>query len=270
VSEVYELIAATYANDQAAGTADAPTITAMCAWVEVSTSGFYEWRGRPPSATAQRRERLKTTIAEVFAAFDGTYGYRRVHVELLRAGTDVSAELVRTLMRELGLVACQPRPYKTTTTPGEADPATPDLVARDFTADAPGDKLVGDITYIPTWQGWVYLATVIDCFNREVIGYALADHMRAGLVCDALDMAARNHNLSAGCIFHSDRGSQYTSAEFAATLTNHKMRQSLGRTGVCYDNALAESFNAALKVERVYRTAYPTRKDRDDRCCIVH
>lgn len=261
MSEVYELIAATYANDQAAGVADAPTITAMCAWLEVSTSGFYEWRGRPASATAQRRARLKTRIAEVFTAFDGTYGYRRVHGELLRAGEDCSAELVRTLMRQLGLVACQPRPYKTTTVPADAQPATPDLVARDFTADAPGDKLVGDITYIPTWQGWVYLATVIDCFNREVIGYALADHMRAGLVCDALDMAARNHNLSEGCIFHSDRGSQYTSAEFAATLTNHTMRQSLGRTGTCYDNALAESFNAALKVERVHRTAYPTRKD---------
>jgi putative transposase len=261
VSEVYELIAATYANDQAAVLADAPTITAMCAWLEVSTSGFYEWRDRPASATAQRRERLKTTIAEIFAAFDGTYGYRRIHVELLRAGEDCSAELVRTLMRELGLVACQPRPYKTTTTPGEADPAIPDLVARDFTADAPGDKLVGDITYLPTWQGWVYLATVIDCYNREVIGYALADHMRAELVCDALNMAARNHNLSADCIFHSDRGSQYTSAEFGATLDNHTMRQSLGRTGSCYDNALAESFNAALKVERVHRTAYPTRKD---------
>lgn len=264
MSEVYELIAATYADDRAAGVADAPTITAMCAWLEVSTSGFYEWRDRPASATAQRRARLKTEIAEVFAAFDGTYGYRRIHGELLRAGTDVSAELVRTLMRQLGLVACQPRPYKTTTVPADAAPAIPDLVARDFTADAPGAKLVGDITYIATWQGWVYLATVIDCFNREVIGYALADHMRAGLVCDALDMAARNHNLSDDCVFHSDRGSQYTSAEFAATLTNHRMRQSLGRTGSCFDNALAESFNAALKVERVHRTAYPTRKDAMD------
>lgn len=264
MSEVYELIAATYANDRAAGTADAPTVTAMCAWLEVSTSGFYEWRDRPASATAQRRERLKTRIAEVFEAFDGTYGYRRIHGELLRAGEDCSAELVRTLMRQLGLVACQPRPYKTTTVPADTRPAIPDLVARDFTADRPGVKLVGDITYLPTWQGWVYLATVIDCFNREVIGYALADHMRAGLVCDALDMAARNHTLSADCIFHSDRGSQYTSAEFAATLTSHTMRQSLGRTGSCFDNALAESFNAALKVERVHRTAYPTRKDAMD------
>jgi putative transposase len=116
-----------------------------------------------------------------------------------------------------------------------------------------------DITYIPTWQGWVYLATVIDCFNREVIGWAAADHMRAQLVCDALDMAATNHNLQPDCVFHSDRGSQYTSAAFADTLTDHGMRQSVGATGSCYDNALAESFNAALKVERVHRATYPTR-----------
>jgi transposase InsO family protein len=123
-------------------------------------------------------------------------------------------------MRELGLVACQPRPYKTTTVADGAAPAMPDLVCRVFAADAPGIKLVGDITYIHTWEGWLYLATVIDCFNKEVIGYAMADHMRAGLVIDALDVAARNHDLAEGCIFHSDRGAQYTSAEFAVALSS--------------------------------------------------
>jgi transposase InsO family protein len=157
-------------------------------------------------------------------------------------------------------VACQPRPYKTTTVADGGAQAMPDLVCRVFAADAPGVKLVGDITYIHTWEGWLYLATVIDCFNKEVIGYAMADHLRAGLVIDALGMAARNHDLAEGCIFHSDRGAQYTSAEFAETLATYNMRQSLGRTGSCYDNALAESFNGALKVERVYRTTYPTRK----------
>jgi putative transposase len=107
-------------------------------------------------------------------------------------------------------------------------------------------------TYIPTWAGWLYLATVIDCFNKEVIGYAMADHMRTSLVADALGMAARNHTLAAGCIFHSDRGTQYTSTEFAAILAALNMRPSLGRTGCCYDNALAESFFAALKNERVH------------------
>jgi len=167
-------------------------------------------------------------------------------------------------MRELGLVACQPRPYKTTTIADQQPAPIPDLVRRDFTADTPGSKLVGDITYIATWQGWLYLATVIDCFNREVIGYAMADHMRTSLVTDAVSMAARNHILVSGCVFHSDRGTQYTSAEFSAVLTNLDMRGSVGRTGICYDNALAESFNSALKVERVHRTVYPTRKKAAD------
>ena len=258
MSDKYELVAAQCADHQTAAVVDAPTITQMCVWLEVSRSGFYEWRERPVSATRLRHEELKIEIQRLFELSDGTYGYRRIHVELLRAGWDVGEEQVRALMRELGLVACQPRPYKATTVAG-GESAAPDLVCRVFAADALGTKLVGDITYIHTWEGWLYLATVIDCFNREVVGYAMADHMRAELVVDALDMAARNHNLADECIFHSDRGSQYTSSEFVEALVKYDMRQSLGRTGSCYDNALAESFNGALKVERVHRTAYPTR-----------
>jgi transposase InsO family protein len=263
VSDKYELIAAQCADHQTTAVVDAPTITQMCVWIEVSRSGFYEWRDRPPSATELRHEELDIEIKRLFDASDGTYGYRRIHVELLRAGWDVGEEQVRARMRWLGLVACQPRPYKTTTVAG-GESAAPDLVCRVFAADAPGTKLVGDITYIHTWEGWLYLATVIDCFNKEVVGYAMADHMRAGLVVDALDMAARNHNLEDECIFHSDRGSQYTSSEFVEALAGHNMKQSLGRTGSCYDNALAESFNGSLKVERVYRTAYPTRNAAKD------
>jgi putative transposase len=265
VSDKYEFIDAEYAESITAAGGPAPTIIQMCGWLGVSRSGFYEWRSRPTSATAERRELLKIMIKALFDFFDGTYGYRRIHAELLRGGEQVGEELVRRLMRELGLVACQPRPYKTTTIADQHPAPIPDLVGRDFTADAPGVKLVGDITYIRTWQGWLYLATVIDCFNREVVGYAMADHMRTSLVGDAVQMAARNHSLTVGCIFHSDRGSQYTSAEFAATLADLDMRGSVGRTGICFDNALAESFNAALKVERVHRTVYPTRKKaRDD------
>jgi putative transposase len=260
VSEKYEFIAAEYATNKAAGAADAPTLVTMCRWLSVSKSGYYDWKDRPSSAAQQRRDLLKVKIKTLFDSFDGTYGYRRLHAELVRAGEQVGDELVRQLVRELGLVACQPRPYRTTTVRG-ADPATTeDLVGRDFTAEAPGTKLVGDITYIRTWEGWLYLATVIDCFNKEVIGYAMADHMRTELVTDALDMAARNHNLAANCIMHSDHGTQYTSAEYAAKLAELGLRQSLGRTGVCWDNALAESFFAALKNERVYRAVYPTRK----------
>jgi putative transposase len=228
-------------------------------WLHVSKSGYYEWLNRPPSPTAQRRQLLKIKIQALFEACDSSYGYRRLHAELVRGGELVGSELVRELMRELGLVACQPRPWRTTTVQGGEQSSTPDLVSRDFTAEAPGRKLVGDITYIPTWAGWLYLATVIDCFNREVIGYAMADHMRTSLVADALGMAARNHSLAAGCIFHSDRGTQYTSTEFGTKLASLNMRQSLGRTGCCYGNALAESFFASLKNERAHRTVYSTR-----------
>jgi transposase InsO family protein len=239
--------------------ADFP-IVKMCEWAEVSTSGYYEWRDRPASATAARRKRLAVLVKAVFKHSDQTYGYRRVHAQLVRQGEQVSPELVRELMRELDLVACQPRPWRpTTTVPGDPGPI-PDLVNRNFTADAPGEKMVGDITYIPTWEGWLYLATVIDCYTKACIGYAMANHLRAELVIDALNMAARNYPLADGAIFHSDRGTQYTSTSFAAAADLLNIRRSVGATGVCFDNALAESFNAAVKVERVNRTVYPTRE----------
>jgi len=238
--------------------ADYP-ITKMCEWMDVSRSGFHEWRGREESATVRRQEELKLLIQHAFTDSDGTYGYRRVHAELARLGVHAGDELVRRLMREMGLVACQPRPWRPVTTiAGDAD-TIPDLVRRDFTADAPGTKLVGDITYIRTWEGWLYLATVIDCHTKACIGYAMADHMRAELVTAALDMAAANFALAEDAIFHSDRG-QYTSEAFAEHAGKLGLRRSVGRTGVCYDNAQAETFNAAVKVERVNRTAYPTRE----------
>jgi transposase InsO family protein len=233
----------------------------MCEWLDVSTSGYYEWRGRPESTTARRRQHLKDLIGEIFVDSDETYGHRRVHAALARQGVHCSVELVRALMRELGLVACQPRPWRHSLT--EADPAAgpiPDLVGRDFTAPEPGVKMVGDITYIPTWEGWVYLATVIDCCTKEIIGWAMDDHYKTPLIEAAIRMAVRNHHIAPRAIFHSDRGSNYTSAQFAATLRKLNIRQSVGRTGICYDNAMAESFFAALKNERVHRTQYPTRR----------
>jgi transposase InsO family protein len=255
VSEVYEFIDVEYATSEAA-----PAIKLMCRWLEVSKSGYYEWRSRPESAMAKRREELKLLIKKAFDDSDGTYGYRRVWWQLARWGVQAGLELIRALMRELGLVACQPRPWRPSTTQQGHTGPIPDLVSRDFTADAPGRKMVGDITYIPTWEGWVYLATVIDCATRKVAGWAMGDNYRTPLITSAIEMAARNLDLPADAVFHSDRGSNYTSAEFAASLERLGIRQSVGRTGICYDNALAESFNAALKVERVHRTAYPTRK----------
>lgn len=235
-------------------------IVRMCHWLDVSKSGFYDWRDRPDSATAERRAALTDLIVEIFNDSDKTYGHRRVHAELGRQGVAAGPELVRALMRAEGLVACQPRPWRHSLTKGAATGPIPDLVARDFTAAVPGAKLVGDLTYIPTWQGWLYLATVIDCHTKAVIGYAMADHYQTALITTAMEAAARNYDLAADAIFHSDRGSNYTSAEYAATLQRLGIRQSVGRTGICYDNALAESFFATLKNERVHRTAYPTRE----------
>ena len=260
MSDVYEFIDAEYATRETA-----PTITQMCAWLGVSKSGFYDWRSRPESATAKRQEKLRLLIKKIFDDSDGTYGYRRIAEQLARWRVPAGAELVRKLMRVLGLVACQPRPWRPSTTrQGQAGPI-PDLVNRDFTANVPGEKMVGDITYVPTWQGWAFLATVIDCATRKVIGWAVDDNYRTPLITGAIQMAAHNVDLPADAIFHSDRGSNYTSAEFAAVLDGLGIRQSVGRTGSCFDNALAESFNAAVKVERVHRTVYPTiRKARED------
>lgn len=234
-------------------------IVRMCEWLEVSTSGFYEWLSRPMSATAARRDYLMLLIEKAFADSDETYGYRRVHAQLLRWGEACTAELVRALMRFLGLVACQPRPWRHSLTEQGLSGPIPDLLGRDFSADAPGVKMVGDITYIPTWEGWLFLATVLDCHTKAVVGWAMDDNYKTPLISAAIDMAVRNHSLSSQAIFHSDRGSNYTSVEFAATLRGHGMRQSVGRTGICYDNAMAESFFAALKNELVHRTIYPTR-----------
>lgn len=200
----------------------------MCKRLDVSKSGYYEWRNRPDSATAQRREELKLLIKKAFDMSDSTYGYRRVHAQIARWGRRAGLELVRLLMRELGLAPCQPKPKRWSPTQAAAADV-PDLVSRNFTADAPGEKLVGDITNVKTGEGWLYLATVIDCCTKEVIGYAMDGHYQTPLISQAIRNAARNRKLASGAIFHSDRGSNYMSAEFAATL---KQFDSVGHPGV--------------------------------------
>ena len=250
MTAVYELIDAEKANH---------TIVDMCAWLGVSRSGYYEWRHRPASATAERRERLKALIATIFHAHHETYGYRRVHAVVQRRGERASPELVRQLMRELGLRACQPEPWRPVTTQTGPHRRIPDLIGRDFTASAPGTKLVGDITYIPTWEGFVYLATVIDCFSKKVVGWAMADNFQTPLIEAAIDMAAVDVDITGGAVFHSDRGSNYTSLSFADKLTAMGIRQSVGRTGVCWDNAMAESFFGTLKNEWLSRFEFTDR-----------
>jgi putative transposase len=220
----------------------------MCRMLDVSKSGYYEWRGRPDSATAQRQKKLKILIRQVFDESDSTYGYRRVHAQLLRTGVQVGVELVRHLMRDLRLVPCQPQPKRVgLTRPTAAD--VPDLVRQDFTAPAPGHKLVGDITYIPTGEGWLYLATVLDCCTKEVIGYAMDKHFQTPLIIRAINHAARRRPLADGAIFHSDRGSNYMSLDYHQALTQLGLRQSTGRTGVCFEVSQRREFHPPLLSE---------------------
>jgi putative transposase len=234
-------------------------ISWMCALLGVPRSSFYAWRNRAETATAARRRELAAQVRRVFDQGRGAYGCRRVAAQLNRDGHPCSVGLVADLMRELGLRACQPRAYKRTTVPGEQPPASPDLIGRDFTATAPRTRLVGDITYLRTGEGWLYLATVIDLATRMVTGWQLADHMRTSLVTDALAMAIAHGHVPPGAIFHSDKGAQYTSAEFARFCQANGIRTSTGRTGVCWDNAAAESFFGALKNEMYYRQSFPGR-----------
>jgi putative transposase len=233
----------------------------MCRWADVSRSGYLDWRDREPSRTARWRANLTEVVVHNFTDSERTYGYRRVHAEAARMGWPADPQTIRAIMTEQGLEAVCSRKRGPRTTIPAATGDTPDLLRRDFTSDTVGHKLVGDITYIPTWQGFAYLATVLDCATKKCVGYAIADHLRTDLIVDALAMAARNGIITVGTtIFHSDRGTQYLSAQFDEYTRRLGVRRSVGRTGICYDNSWAESFNATLKVERVHRTVYPTRE----------
>jgi len=176
----------------------------MCRLLHVPRSSFYAWQARVETPTAARRRQLAVEVARVFNDARQTSGCRRVAAQLNREGHECSVGLVADLMRCLGLVAVQPRAYKRTTVPGETPVVIPDLIGRDFTAAAPGQRLVGDITYLKTGEGWLYLATVIDLATRMVVGWQLAAHMRTSLIVDALAMAVGGGHVEADAIFHSD------------------------------------------------------------------
>ncbi len=231
----------------------------MCAWVGVSESGFHAWARRQLSITAQRREFLTGHIVRVFEDSNGVFGYRKVHAVLADEGHEVCDRVVRQIMAVEGLVSCHPAPWRHLTK-ADGTPPAPDLIGREFTATRPGVRLVGDITQIDTWEGPVFLATVIDLYNREVVGWAMAEHHRASLVCEAIVMARRNRRIRRRAVFHSDRGAEYTSRDFRGCLkANGRIRPSMGKVGCAYDNSVAESFFASLKKELVHRTVFPTR-----------
>jgi transposase InsO family protein len=230
----------------------------MCRMLGVSRQGFYQWRDRPPSQRQIDDAALTERIRKIHVGHGGRVGVRRVRDELRRVGVVCSHKRVHRLMRTAGLRGVHPRPYKRTTLPDRFDPRLADLVARDFTPPAPNLTWVGDVTYIKTWAGWAFCATVIDCYSRKVVGFAVADHMRTDLIIDALRMALIHRDPPAGVIFHSDRGAQYTSSEFRDFCRDNGVRPSVGRTGICYDNAVAESFFATLKKELIHTRPWPT------------
>lgn len=233
------------------------TIEFMCKELGVSRSGYYKWRGQPISEHAKQDTMLCELIKQLFASLAGNPGVRRIHAELAARGHRVARKRVWRLMQALGLQGRHPKAWRRTTVPGEQPVPAPDLISRNFHVDAPNEQWCGDITYIKTWDGWAYLATVIDLHSRKVVGWAIDTHMRTTLVTNALDMAITHRKPPSGVIFHSDRGTQYTSKEFADYCKRHKIRRSLGRTGICYDNAVAESFFATYKKELIHTRPWP-------------
>jgi putative transposase len=232
----------------------------MCRELGVSRSGYYAWRGRGSSDREDADAMLTRLIRAIHDKLRGNPGVRRVHAALVVAGQRVSRKRVWRLMRAAGLQGRHPKSFRRTTIQGSSPVSAPDLIGRDFTAAAANQRWCGDITYVKTWTGWAYLATVIDLHDRAVVGWAIADHMRASLVTDALDMALARRRPPAGVIFHSDRGGQYTSGEFDSYCRRNSIRRSLGRTGSCFDNAVAESFFATYKKELIHTRPWPDLK----------
>lgn len=234
-------------------------VTVLCRVLRVSRAGYYAWAGRGVSARAQADEDLSAQIKEAHARSRGTYGVPRVHAALRAAGTRTSRRRVARLMRAGGLAGCHRRRRVRTTVADPARAPAPNLVARDFTAVAPNRLWLGDITFVPTGEGWLYLAILLDAHSRRVVGWAMADHLRTELPLDALAMALRARRPASGLVHHTDRGCQYTAAAYQQALARRGLVCSMSRSGDCLDNAMAESFFATLKAELVGARAWPTR-----------
>jgi transposase InsO family protein len=234
-----------------------------CELLEVSRAAYYAHRAGTLSPRQADDLELTKAIRQVHQASKGRYGAPRIHAELRRHGRQHGKKRIARLMRAASLCGRTPKRWKKTTVPDPAAAKRADLIRRDFTANAAAinTRWCGDITYIPTWEGWLYLATVIDIASRRVVGFALADHLRAELVTDALTNAVAARDPAAGVVFHSDRGCQYTSGDYTTLADDLAVTLSVGRTGQCWDNALAESFFASLKGECLDHQAWPTRTD---------
>ncbi len=235
-------------------------VSLMCDVLNVSRSGYYDWRAHGPSQGAQLNRELDQRIREIFAHHRQRYGVPRVTDALHDAGLTCSTNRVARRMQALGLKAIQAKKFKVTTDSTHSRPVAPDLIEQDFHAAAPNQKWVSDISYIWTDEGWLYLAVVMDLYSRAIVGWSMHRRMTQHLVCDALTMAVVRRHAPQGTILHSDRGSQYCATRYQRLITNHSLRCSMGRRANCYDNAAMESFFHTLKVELVHRERYATRR----------
>jgi putative transposase len=238
-------------------------ISRMCAILKVSKSGFHGWRGREPSARAQADALLSEKISRIHGDSRQTYGAPRIHFELRTLGVRCARKRVARLMRQAGLFGCGGRRRKARTTLRsctERTPPVPDLVKRNFAPEAPDRLWVADITYVRTWEGWLYLSFVLDTYSRRIVGWSMANNLRTELVLDAVNMAIYTRRPRPGLIHHSDRGSQYTSVEFGGRLREEGLLPSMGSVADAYDNAMAESFVSTLKRELIHRHSWPERQ----------
>ena len=235
-------------------------IARMCRLLGVSTSGYYAWLGRGPSKRAVANSSLTERISEIHARSWGSYGAPNIHSELADQGIHVGRKRVARLMKAAGLQGVSRRKRTCTTRRDTNSRPAPDLVDRDFTADGPNKLWVADITYIPTWAGFLYLSVVLDVWSRKVVGWAMADHLRTQLVLDAFNMAVQQRR-PRNVIHHSDQGCQYTSIAFGRRCRELGVRPSMGSAGDCYDNALCESFFATLECELIDRFTFRSKRE---------
>jgi transposase InsO family protein len=236
-------------------------VSVMCRVLGVSRSGYYAWRDRGPGPMAERRTTWAGQVRDAHEASRLSYGSPRVTAELRARGVRVSENTVAKLMRAQGLAAKARRRFVPRTTDSAHDgPVAPNRIGRDFTADAPNTRWTGDITYVATGEGWLYLAVVLDLYSRRVVGWSMRPHLRAELACEALDMALQARQPKAGLLHHSDRGVQYASEAYRRRLREARIEPSMSRPGNCYDNAVTESFFGTLKTELVNHERYATHE----------
>ena len=238
------------------------SVKTMCRVLGVSRSGFHAWERRAPSARALADQALTSRIAEIHTGSMQTYGSPRVHAELrLEDGVSVGRKRVERLMRSAGLSGQIRRRRGKTTIRVQGVRTAPDLVDRDFDPTEVNRLWCADITYIRTWEGWLYLASVMDCYSRRIVGWALADHLRAEIVIDALEMAVARRRPDRGLVHHSDQGSQYTSLVFTRRCRSVGIDVSMGSRGDCFDNSAIESFHATLKKDLIHRRSWPSKAE---------